>query len=162
MKDGQAGSETHQQEHRFEFPRAARQKGPRRTGARRQGFASPRHARPCPLRAVLHPSKIATGGSGGNSNHSRYGTIPRGAGFQPALVFNVVLDIRSLLMEAPVQKESPIVPSKSPTPWTEFERGRTLEERRFPDLLRGKGRERDNRAEAARIASKRSAGDDGI
>src|SRR5439155_11446015 len=57
-------------------------------GARAQGFASPRPARPCPLRAILHRIKIATGGSGGNSNHSRYGIFQKGRASGPLWLWN--------------------------------------------------------------------------
>jgi hypothetical protein len=92
-------SETHPQEHRFEFLRAARQnEAHRRTVLARKGSLRRAKARPCPLRAVLHPSRIATGGSGGNSNHS---PLSKEAGFQPAYDSKIFVDIRGLLMEAP-------------------------------------------------------------
>jgi hypothetical protein len=100
MEYKKPGLETHPQEHRFESRRAARQrKANRRTVLARKGSLRRAYGRPCPLRAVLQPIKTATGGSGGNSNHSRCRTIPKGAGFQPAEGLKLSLDISSLLME---------------------------------------------------------------
>jgi hypothetical protein len=101
MKHKQRRSETHQQEHRFEFSRTARQMKliAERCSRARVRFAALKralaHCAPFCLESGLRRAAPAGTQSLALWNYSER------AGFQPAMVLNSIVDITSLLMEAP-------------------------------------------------------------
>ena len=101
MEYKEAGSETHQQEHRFESPRAARQnKATRRTvlarkGSLRRAQRALAHSAPFCIQSISRRAAPAGTQIPRVMEFSKTGGPPARCGYE------IYLDISSLLMEAP-------------------------------------------------------------
>jgi hypothetical protein len=101
MEYKQAGSETHQQEHRFEFPRAARQTKPfaERCSRARVRFAAPSAPLPTPA-PFCNASRLRRAAPAGTQITRVMELFQKGRASSP-LWLRIYLDISSLLMEGP-------------------------------------------------------------